>query len=450
MYFAVSGSQRARSVGERARPSRPARTPPRSRRRSSATSTRRRAGRRSAGALPFARRRARRRPPCPDRRTGRRPRRAPRAVTSGEPGHGRRDRRPAEAGRAAGRPRRTAGRSGRPRRSAARRRQGRGGSRRAGAVFSEVRVVAATRSATSLQRRMAAMVYRRRPCSTAAGSRDSITGERVVLRRHVPENLAAFRRWYADPEVARLTRYQDGPMRPDEIERFFAGPGRRPRLAGDGDPRPRRPTGSSGRARSASSTATTARRCSTSRSARRMPGATATAPRRPQLMVDHAFGTLGLHRIALYGVRVQRARDPRLPQGVRLRRRGSRPRVDLARRALVGRAPDEHARRPTGAAAARRRRAGRAGRGVGAGCAVDASAGAAEPIAARRDSSGGRLTMASSGPAADAARADVRELIEATRATRSTTPGGRSTGSTPPSPPATSSGRRRSTRCSAT
>jgi RimJ/RimL family protein N-acetyltransferase len=42
-----------------------------------------------------------------------------------------------------------------------------------------------------------------------------------VLRRHVPENLAAFRRWYADPEIARLARYQEGPMRVDEIDRFF-------------------------------------------------------------------------------------------------------------------------------------------------------------------------------------------------------------------------------------
>jgi RimJ/RimL family protein N-acetyltransferase len=50
---------------------------------------------------------------------------------------------------------------------------------------------------------------------------DSLTGDLVVLRRHAPENLEAFRRWYGDPEVARLTRYQDGPMRPDEIDRFF-------------------------------------------------------------------------------------------------------------------------------------------------------------------------------------------------------------------------------------
>ena len=43
----------------------------------------------------------------------------------------------------------------------------------------------------------------------------------MVLRRHARENLSSFQRWYSDPEVARLTRYQDGPMRPDEIERFF-------------------------------------------------------------------------------------------------------------------------------------------------------------------------------------------------------------------------------------
>ena len=51
---------------------------------------------------------------------------------------------------------------------------------------------------------------------------DRIDGDRIVLRRHMRENLPSFQRWYSDPEVARLTRYQDGPMRPDEIERFFA------------------------------------------------------------------------------------------------------------------------------------------------------------------------------------------------------------------------------------
>lgn len=39
--------------------------------------------------------------------------------------------------------------------------------------------------------------------------------------RHAPANLAAFCRWYADAEIARLNRHQPGPMRRDEIERFF-------------------------------------------------------------------------------------------------------------------------------------------------------------------------------------------------------------------------------------
>jgi RimJ/RimL family protein N-acetyltransferase len=50
---------------------------------------------------------------------------------------------------------------------------------------------------------------------------EEIEGSGVTLRRHVPDNLAAFRRWYADPEIARLARYQQSPMRPEEIERFF-------------------------------------------------------------------------------------------------------------------------------------------------------------------------------------------------------------------------------------
>jgi RimJ/RimL family protein N-acetyltransferase len=49
----------------------------------------------------------------------------------------------------------------------------------------------------------------------------SIEGRSIVLRRHVAENLEAFRRWYRDAEVARLARYQDGPMAIEEIDRFF-------------------------------------------------------------------------------------------------------------------------------------------------------------------------------------------------------------------------------------
>src|SRR3954451_24393384 len=87
-------------------------------------------------------------------------------------------------------------------------------------VFSEVRVVEATRSASSLQRRMRAMVYRAL-VGDAAWFPEVLDGELVVLRRHVPGNVTAFQRWYADHEVARLARYQDAPMRADEIDRFF-------------------------------------------------------------------------------------------------------------------------------------------------------------------------------------------------------------------------------------
>ena len=43
----------------------------------------------------------------------------------------------------------------------------------------------------------------------------------MVLRRHRPENLETVVRWYRDPELARLTRYQVRPMTREEVERFF-------------------------------------------------------------------------------------------------------------------------------------------------------------------------------------------------------------------------------------
>lgn len=49
-----------------------------------------------------------------------------------------------------------------------------------------------------------------------------LRGSGVVLRRHRQENLPHVIRWYRDPELARLTRYQTRPMSVDEIERFFA------------------------------------------------------------------------------------------------------------------------------------------------------------------------------------------------------------------------------------
>jgi RimJ/RimL family protein N-acetyltransferase len=48
-----------------------------------------------------------------------------------------------------------------------------------------------------------------------------IRGQRVLLRRPRPEDLTAVRRWYSDPELARLTRYQTRPMAEAEIDLFF-------------------------------------------------------------------------------------------------------------------------------------------------------------------------------------------------------------------------------------
>ena len=50
---------------------------------------------------------------------------------------------------------------------------------------------------------------------------EAIPGRLIVLRRHRVENLRTFMRWYSDPEVARLTRYQQTPLTQDEIQRFF-------------------------------------------------------------------------------------------------------------------------------------------------------------------------------------------------------------------------------------
>jgi RimJ/RimL family protein N-acetyltransferase len=64
------------------------------------------------------------------------------------------------------------------------------------------------------------MVYRA-SMGSAAWFPEALEGDRIVLRKHVPDNVTAFQRWYSDPEVARLARYQDAPMRSDEIDRFF-------------------------------------------------------------------------------------------------------------------------------------------------------------------------------------------------------------------------------------
>ena len=49
----------------------------------------------------------------------------------------------------------------------------------------------------------------------------SIKGQRVALRHHQYDDLGAVRRWYRDPELARLTRYSLRPMSDEDIDRFF-------------------------------------------------------------------------------------------------------------------------------------------------------------------------------------------------------------------------------------
>jgi RimJ/RimL family protein N-acetyltransferase len=127
---------------------------------------------------------------------------------------------------------------------------------------------------------------------------EALPGDLVVLRRHVPANLRAFQRWYADPAVVRLTRYQDGPMRPDEIERFFAA-----RALGtdslamavhlrDGD----RLIGTCALSQLDADNGSALFHITIGEQDAWGHGYGTEATR---LMIDHAFGALGLHRVAL-------------------------------------------------------------------------------------------------------------------------------------------------------
>jgi len=126
----------------------------------------------------------------------------------------------------------------------------------------------------------------------------AVPGRTVVLRPHSGSNLPAFKRWYGDPEIARLTRYQEGPMRADEVERFFEA-----RVAGVGSLALAIHLAESGRL---IGTCAFSQLDGDNGSALfhitigepdcwgRGYGSEATA-----LMLDHAFGALGLHRVAL-------------------------------------------------------------------------------------------------------------------------------------------------------
>ncbi len=126
----------------------------------------------------------------------------------------------------------------------------------------------------------------------------SIEGELVVLRRHVPANLAAFRRWYGDSEIARLARYQEGPMRVDEIDRFFQARALGPEALAMAIhvARDDRLVGTCAFSQMDADNGSALYHITIGERDAWGHGYGTEATR---LMVDHAFGTLGLHRISL-------------------------------------------------------------------------------------------------------------------------------------------------------
>jgi RimJ/RimL family protein N-acetyltransferase len=128
---------------------------------------------------------------------------------------------------------------------------------------------------------------------------DSITGETVVLRRHTPDNLAAFQRWYADREIARLARYQEAPMRVEEIERFFTARVMGPEALAMAVHRrgSERLIGTCAFSQLDAENGSALFHITIGEHDAWGQGFGTEATR---LMLDHAFGALGLHRIALF------------------------------------------------------------------------------------------------------------------------------------------------------
>ena len=161
-----------------------------------------------------------------------------------------------------------------------------------------------------------------------------LTGDLVVLRRHVAANVAAFRRWYADPEIARLARYQPSPMRRDEIDRFFEA-----RVVGPDalamavhEKTTNRLIGTCAFSQLDGENGSALYHITIGESDAWSHGFGTEATR---LMLDHAFGTLSLHRIGLFVFEFNE-RAIRAYKRCRVRRRRPLARVGLARRAVVG------------------------------------------------------------------------------------------------------------------
>jgi RimJ/RimL family protein N-acetyltransferase len=144
---------------------------------------------------------------------------------------------------------------------------------------------------------MLAMVYRA-PVTAPAWFPEVLEGELVVLRKHVPGNVTAFQRWYSDPEVARLARYQDGPMRSDEIDRFFQlrALGTESLTMAIHERLTNRLIGSCALSQLDGENGSTMYHITIGEKDAWGHGYGTEAT---QLMLEHAFGTLGLHRIAL-------------------------------------------------------------------------------------------------------------------------------------------------------
>jgi RimJ/RimL family protein N-acetyltransferase len=126
-----------------------------------------------------------------------------------------------------------------------------------------------------------------------------LTGSRVVLRRHTTENLGAFRRWYSDPEIARLARYQEAPMRAEEIERFFTARvvGRDALAMAIHERMSDRLIGTCAFSQLDGENGSALYHITIGEKETWGQGYGTEATR---LMLDHAFGKLGLHRIALF------------------------------------------------------------------------------------------------------------------------------------------------------